>query len=606
MRDGRESRRRGTTLLSRGRLRQLAAAAAFVSAAACGDSDPGVSGPAPVPNRGPRAVGTIPARTLSVGESTTVDVSPYFNDADGDPLVYAASSSNAGVVGVSVSGSFVVVAPQAKGVVTITVTARDPQGLTAQQSFQVTVPNQAPEPVGTIPDQTVFTGATVAVDVSVHFRDPDGDPLNYTAASSDEQLVTATVAGATITIHGVAPGTATVAVSATDGEGGGAHQTVRVTVPNRGPEAVDLIPGLTVPTGDTAVVAVSPYFHDPDGDQLSYSATSSAPGFATVAVSDTVLTVVGVAAGTARITVTARDPYGLIATSSFELIVETSASGFHIELVFATPMTRSQEAAFERAAERWMTILAPTELPDQTVNGTLRCGSDPRFERHVETIDDLVIAAAVGEIDGPGGILASAGPCNLRAETTLPFYGRMEFDLEDLERNERSGDLEEVILHEMGHVLGIGLLWNHFGLLRNPASETESPDTHFIGPLAIEAFEEAGGTDYEGGKVPVENSGGEGTRNGHWRETVLVTELMTGYVTGGTSVPSPLSAITIQSLADLGYVVDVTAADPYRLPDAEAARALKSTRRIPYGDDIWRGPIVVVDRDGRIVRVIPG
>ncbi|WP_420441923.1 hypothetical protein [Candidatus Palauibacter sp.] len=80
---------------------------------------------------------------------------------------------------------------------------------------------------------------------------------------------------------------------------------------------------------------------------------------------------------------------------------------------------------------------------------------------------------------------------------------------------------------------------------------------------------------------------------------------MTGYA-DGTATPSPLSAITVQSLADFGYAVDVTAADPYRLPGADAARLIDEARRIPYGDDIWKGPIVVTDPDGRMVRVIRG
>ena len=181
----------------------------------------------------------------------------------------------------------------------------------------------------------------------------------------------------------------------------------------------------------------------------------------------------------------------------------------------------------------------------------------------------------------------------------------MEFDEDDLERIERSGDLDDLILHEMGHVLGIGLIWEELGLLRNPASEAEAPDTHFVGPLAIEAFDEAGGTSYSGAKVPVENTGGPGTRNGHWRHGVFGMELMIGYA-DNTAARSPLSAITAQSLADLGYAVDAAAADPYRLPDTDAARLIDKARRIPYGDDIWRGPIMAVDPDGRIVRVIPG
>ena len=80
-------------------------AVAVVWAAACGDAEPDVTGPTPVPNRPPQAVGTIPEQTLPVGEAATVELSSYFNDPDGDALSYTAASSNSGVAGVSVSGS---------------------------------------------------------------------------------------------------------------------------------------------------------------------------------------------------------------------------------------------------------------------------------------------------------------------------------------------------------------------------------------------------------------------------------------------------------------------------------------------------------------------
>ena len=70
-------------------------------------------------------------------------------------------------------------------------------------------------------------------------------------------------------------------------------------------------------------------------------------------------------------------------------------------------------------------------------------------------------------------------------------------------------------------------------------------------------------------------------------------------------VADPLSAITIESLADLGYEVDATWAEPYELPSADMARAIEAAPKIPYGDDVWRGPVIFVDPDGRIVRVIP-
>ncbi len=67
------------------------------------------------------------------------------------------------------------------------------------------------------------------------------------------------------------------------------------------------------------------------------------------------------------------------------------------------------------------------------------------------------------------------------------------------------------------------------------------------------------------GPVPVEDTGGAGTAGGHWRESRFVTELMSGFI-GGPG--NPLSRVTAASLADLGYEVDLDAAEPYALPAA--------------------------------------
>ena len=270
---------------------------AVVWAAACGDADPDVTGPTPVRNRAPQAVGTIPEQTLSVGETAMVDLSSYFSDPDGDALSYTAASSNTGVASASVSGSSVVVTALARGVATVTVTARDAQGLLAQQRFQVTVPNRAPEAVDAIPARTVFAGRTASVDASLYFRDPDADPLTYTATSSNPEVATVTVAAATITMRAVTSGVATITVSASDPDGGAARQTVQVIVPNREPQAVGTIPERTLSVGETATVDLSSYFTDPDGDALSYTAASSNTGVASASVSGSSVVVTALARG---------------------------------------------------------------------------------------------------------------------------------------------------------------------------------------------------------------------------------------------------------------------------------------------------------------------
>ena len=84
-------------------------------------------------------VGVIGASEVAAGDAVTVDLSLFFGDPDGDELVYEAASSDAAVAVVSVSGSEVSIEGGSEGVAMVTVTARDPCGLWAEQSFDVVV-----------------------------------------------------------------------------------------------------------------------------------------------------------------------------------------------------------------------------------------------------------------------------------------------------------------------------------------------------------------------------------------------------------------------------------------------------------------------------------
>jgi len=110
----------------------------------------------------------------------------------------------------------------------------------------------------------------------------------------------------------------------------------------------------------------------------------------------------------------------------------------------------------------------------------------------------------------------------------------------------------------MGHVLGIGTIWTNKGLLTGASGN----NPRFTGANAKKEYGTLKGTGPAA--VPVENTGGPGTANSHWRETVFRNELMTGFVAGP---PNPMSRLTVASLKDLGYVVDLTKAEPYALPN---------------------------------------
>ena len=585
-------------------------------------------------NRAPEASGTIPTQTLEAGSSGSIDVAAYFSDPDDDALMYAATTSDAAVATASVAGSVATISAVSAGTATVTVTASDPGGASVTQEVRVEVEqgNRPPQASGTIPGQTVEAGEGVTLDVSPYFSDPDGDVLTYAAASSNSGVATASRVDSEVMISGQAPGTTTVTVTASDADGASSLQEIAVTVTgrrnNRPPESRGEIPAFFLTAGESAEVDMSPYFSDPDGDALTYDATTSAAGVVTASASDGTLTLTAGTRGTATLTVTSGDPGGLEAESSFSVaVVEADIGSYNIDLISITPMTETQAAAYRNAAEKWMRVLAGTELPDMPVGAGIPVGCwDDVSDRRVDSVDDLLLVIAVGTFERASTI-ASAGSCRWHADSMLPWMGRVKFNERYLAEIEADGGLEEVVLHEMGHTLGLGGYdWGQFDLLANPTLtwlwitvlHNPGEDTHFTGPLAAEAFDAAGGTNYtDGDKVPVENCRGRGSGDAHWRELYWSDEVKDsncreGEILLGGELMSPtynrgvraaLSNITIQALADMDYTVNASQAEAYSLPERGAELA-DPARALDYGDDVTRGPITLHDRNGRIVRLI--
>ena len=560
-----------------------------------------------VPNQPPRVADTIPPLMLFKNEADTLDLAPYFNDPDGDPLTYGAEASLGGVVAVAVSarGGVLTVRALGQGETVVTVIAIDTEGLAARQSFHVTVTNRAPVVSDTIPARTLHKRETAPVNLTRHFADPDGDTLEYAAESTDPGAATATVSGEILTVQSAGTGEATITVTAADPGGLVAAQSFRVTVLNQAPVATDPIPEQLIVSGRSKTLDMSAHFSDPDGDTLTFAATTSRSGVVRIRVSGSNVSMRGLAAGEAEITVTATDSDAATAAQSFRVVVKTPATDFNIAMAFGPDVTGSQERAFRAAASKWTSSLGSSELADVVVNKTFECslrGLTARVE--LGSVDDVVVVVAVADLDGPGGALAAARLCVIRTRTETPVLGFTVFDRADAERLEETGSLVEVATHEIGHLLGFGLLWERRGLLRNPSEVDPDAETHFAGPQAVRAFDAAGGTSYSGAKVPVEN----GDDDAHWRESVFDDELMTPSLVLGRT--NPLSAITLQSFADIGYSVDVAFAGRYSLPSTALASDLapgadkEGLEVVEYGDDVERGPILVVDVNGKVVEVI--
>jgi hypothetical protein len=343
------------------------------------------------------------------------------------------------------------------------------------------------------------------------------------------------------------------------GTGGGTSTTTTsttTTVPgvNHPPTISSFAP--IVPSGPSPLTTALRWtIGDPDGDQLTCGLDLDGNGTYEVTVPSCTTSSIRSATFATSRTIRLRVADGGVTpatATSAVTVVAASADPYAVTVRINGSMTASQQQAFTTAANRWAGVIRGGLVDVSISAGANACGSGaPAFSG---TVDDVLIDAVISPIDGVGGVLGGAGPCLVRTAGGLTAYGAMHFDSADVAALEGRGQFGAVILHEMGHVLGIGTLWPSKSLVAGAG--TSNPT--FGGVTALGAWQALGG----GGAVPVENSGGAGTADSHWRESTFGRELMTGYLNTG---PTPLSALTIASLADLGYVVDLGAADAYGL-----------------------------------------
>jgi hypothetical protein len=230
---------------------------------------------------------------------------------------------------------------------------------------------------------------------------------------------------------------------------------------------------------------------------------------------------------------------------------------------FGDPISDQRKAFFENAATRLESIIVGDVVDAhaaEDLSSPDACDT-PGLPTVNEDVDDIVIYVSITTIDGPGGVLGAASPCIGRnppeGGPVMVAYGYMKFDVADFAA---LGNPQQVILHEMLHVLGFGTIWD---VDRALAKDTGTADPRFLGQAAKDACIALGGAALCATGVPLENTGGPGTRDQHWRDAVFSSELMTGFYNPGAN---PLSVMTIASMRDLTFEVNSAAADAYALP----------------------------------------
>ena len=229
-------------------------------------------------------------------------------------------------------------------------------------------------------------------------------------------------------------------------------------------------------------------------------------------------------------------------TTSFPSYTSGLPGGYNITIEFKGTWNQANYDVFVAAANK-LSQLIIGDLADVTVYGG---------KGGPKVVDDILITAELGNIDGVGNVLGQAGPTALRTANSLPATATMKFDLADV-GTMTSTEFGYVVLHEMAHSLGFGSIWSRLGLVTNG---------YFTGENATGEF---------GGLIPVEQDGGSGTAGSHWDEATFGNELLTGYLNDGENLFSEMSAA---SFADLGYVLAANyggVTDAYVYPDAVVA-----------------------------------
>lgn len=330
----------------------------------------------------------IADQSIVVNGSGSLYTGDHFEDEDGDRLLVDAASSDMTKVSVSVSGldgvKFVGVAETEEDMpVTITLTASDPDGASATLTFDVTVgENNAPEAdaaafMAQLPENnTVNVGSFHDIELDGLFSDPDsGDMVtSVTASTSDEDvlLVVDSSDGSKVTLVGRASGMATLTVTAMDGGGNSTSESADITVNEAPAEALPIDPvemDRTMPH----VVDISGVFTDGDdgADMLTITAEAVGEGMDRVELEVlngqlTITGVLGIMPGDVEILLTATDPHGATATSTFLVTVvnvgpTVAMSLEDQEMDRTAPLTLDVSGVFMDADGEMLTVTAEVQ-----------------------------------------------------------------------------------------------------------------------------------------------------------------------------------------------------------------------------------------------------
>ena len=250
----------------------------------------------------------------------------------------------------------------------------------------------------------------------------------------------------------------------------------------------------------------------------------------------------------------------------------------HFNITINDPYNYNIETIINDAVAKWDSIIVA--LPDYVISMNVSV--------NIEDLSDSVLGNAYPTgtyTDYDGDSVVDSGENLNVTGGVITFNESRIVEMRDTLRLDGNSTLYFVMLHEMGHVLGIGVWWNYFQLVESRVESDGFSRQYYNGIHAVREYRnymnDTGGVLVG---LPIEDNGGSGTVGSHPEEgdqtsggAVVSTdnrvvdsrlhsgldhELMTGWADGG-DVILPLSRISIGFLHDMGFTVDYTQADTY-------------------------------------------
>ena len=288
------------------------------------------------------------------------------------------------------------------------------------------------------------------------------------------------------------------------------------------------------------------------------------------------------------------DGNGIIGIPDFLIFVDNfgktiapdnTDDSFNIELVFLDDVPELYRELFDKAVDKVESIItSDLEDIDFTYNNINEYVRGLGRIQVNEEVDDILVFVKFTYLSGDA--IGLGGPLLFRETSQLPVLGQVRIDIEYLDTADEQNITLEIFVHELLHAVGFGTsLWEKKGLLHSYTYTKK----FFSGKYALDAFNSVGGLNYSGRKVPVDSDGG------HWSEEVFNDELMTGR----KDLDEKLSIVTIQSLRDIGYDVDISRAEKYRivLSSSKISSVAQKLRNCVLEDNLG-----FVNSDGLIVK----